>query len=478
LAVALAVTLVCAFPGALDAQPASPAATDRSAEQRALDFVAALGTGDADAVLDFLRHNLTPAFWEQSGEDDWRTFAGRVLGDLGGAEVMGIDVSGQEVSLDLARRGAPPVRLVLPYDGAQGDRLAGISLEPFADPGGPGGLDLPAVSADPRGDRQRLATALDAFFDRVEEDHGFSGTALVAVDGRPVYSTARGLASRRYGVANTLDTRFDVGSINKSFTRVAIGRLLAAGALALDDTIADHLPDYPEPEVAARVTIAHLLEHRSGLPDFFGPRFQASSKALYTSPSSFFPLFAEEPLQFEPGSQRRYSNSGFLVLGAIIEAVAGQPFAEHVAEHVFAPAGMRGAGFFRQDGVEPRVATGYTALEGGAGVRSVHYVLPAKGSPAGSAFATAADLLAFDSALRDKRLLPAGYTRWYFDGQVGEEPESFRGDNYGGGIAGGAPGVSAVLESDGRLTVIVLSNFDEPLGEQVGLHLSRGLSGQ
>ena len=105
------------------------------------------------------------------------------------------------------------------------------------------------------------------------------------------------------------------------FTKIAIGQLLAKGRLSLSDTIADHLPDYPNAETAPRIHIEQLLNHSSGLGDIFTERYFRSSKALYRSPTDFFPLFADESLLFEPGKGSQYSNAGYMVLGAIIEAM-------------------------------------------------------------------------------------------------------------------------------------------------------------
>ena len=325
-----------------------------------------------------------------------------------------------------------------------------------------------------------MVRTLESYFEQLGRDELFSGSALVAVNGEAIYSGAWGLASREWKAPNTLDTRFDLGSINKSFTKIAIGQLALAGKLTLDDTIADHLPDYPNEEVAAKVNIRHLLEHSSGIGDIFNEKFSRTSRALFRQPSDFFFLFADEPLAFEPGTGNAYSNGGFMVLGAIIAAVSGQPYDEYVAEHVFEPAGMKATGFFAHDEPVPNVAVGYTHFtpEGrGDTLRNNLFMLPVRGNSAGSAQSTVADLLAFDNALREHRLLPPAWTAWYFgDAEPTTDTEaSSERATAGTGIAGGAPGVSAVIESDGVLTVIVLSNYDEPGAESIARKLRRPL---
>ena len=261
----------------------------------------------------------------------------------------------------------------------------------------------------------------------------------------------------------------------------AIGQLAAAGRLDLDDTIEKHLPDYPNAEAAAQVTVQHLLDHSSGIGDIFNQRFFGSAKTLYREPEDFFPVFASEPLRFEPGTGTAYSNGGFMVLGAIIARVSGTSYAEYVGRHVFEAAGMGASGFFARDEIVPDVAVGYTHHFGGERsekLRNNLFRLSVRGSSAGSAFATVDDLLAYDNALREHRLLEPAWTHWYFGGPrpeagAAESPERARAAT---GIAGGAPGVSAVLESDGGLAIVVLSNYDEPGAEVVARALRRPLS--
>ena len=163
----------------------------------------------------------------------------------------------------------------------------------------------------------QIAAAVDK---AVAEDR-FSGVVLLARDGTSIMSRAWGMADPAKGIANRPDTKFNLGSINKFFTHVAIGQLAAAGKLSLNDTIRKHLPDYPSP-AADKITIEQLLQHRSGLGDIFGPKFLASHASLRKL-SDYLPLFVDKPLEFEPGSDQRYSNAGFVVLGLIIEKISG-----------------------------------------------------------------------------------------------------------------------------------------------------------
>lgn len=309
----------------------------------------------------------------------------------------------------------------------------------------------------------------------------FSGAVLVAWNGSPIFRQAFGYADRADSVPNAPDTRFNVGSINKLFTSIAVAQLAARGKLAISDPISRHLPDYPKP-VADQVTIEHLLTHASGMGDVFNPRFEARKERL-RAPRDYFPLFENEPLAFAPGRGRLYSNAGFIVLGAIVETASGEEYATYVRENVFAPAGMTRTDFSQKDEDALDRAVGYTRWSSRsrgrsrARVENVFY-LPARGSSAGGAYSTVGDLLAFTNALLASKLLDPAATRRLFEGGLpsGEavlgEAAAPGGQGWRSGrlaVAGGAPGINAVLDIDAATgtTVIALSNFDPPAAESI-----------
>src|SRR5258708_33658040 len=208
-----------------------------------------------------------------------------------------------------------------------------------------------------RREDERVAQ-LNAAVDKAVAEDRFSGVVMLANDGKPLLAGAWGMADPAKGIANRPDTKFNLGSINKFFTKIAIGQLAAAGKLSLDDTIRKHLPDYPSP-VAGKITIAQLIEHRSGLGDIFGPKFMASHASLRKL-SDYLPLFAVAPLEFEPGTSQRYSNAGFVVLGLIIERVSGQTYYDYVRDHITKPAGMNDTASYAVDENVPNRAIGQT----------------------------------------------------------------------------------------------------------------------
>lgn len=296
---------------------------------------------------------------------------------------------------------------------------------------------------------QRLTTSLDS----LAKAGRFSGVVVLGKGGTPVFQMAYGMADREERRANNLETAFNLGSINKAFTQIAILQLQAAGKLNLDSTLARYWPEYPNQEIARKVTIRQLMRHASGIG---GDIFAAPSggrRSDIRKLQNYLPLFVNVPLQFEPGTRTAYSNAGYLVLGLLIERLSGESYYTYVLDHIFEPAGMTRTGSFAVDSLPPNTAIGYTRGDEDALVDApVHRntsELPGRGSSAGGGYSTAQDLLKFLKALREDRIasgLPAGL-----------------------GIAGGAAGMNAVLEGDlpGGYDLVVLANLDPPAAMSV-----------
>ncbi|MBN1271853.1 MAG: beta-lactamase family protein [Candidatus Aminicenantes bacterium] len=299
------------------------------------------------------------------------------------------------------------------------------------------------------------------------EDKKFSGVVLVAKDGQPLFHQAYGYASKRFEVRNQKDTKFNLGSINKSFTTVAMIQLLEQKKISLDDPIGKYLENFP-PEIADKVTIRHLLNMRSGWGDFWGNEAYLERFSRLRSVSDYMEFIKDMPLDFEPGTNFQHSNTGFDVAGAIIENVTGEDYYEYVRKHIFEPAGMTHSDSYHKDGPVENMAVGYTNMNRndseGKGYRWENtYMMPPRGTPAGGGYSTSEDLLKYDQALRNNILLSKPYTDYMFNrcqGKVGDPyiPKGlFR-------MVGGAPGINAFLAVDIKngFTIIVLSNYDHP----------------
>src|SRR5262245_32856388 len=168
---------------------------------------------------------------------------------------------------------------------------------------------------------QELADAVKKLTDELAKSGRFSGSIFLLVDGEATVNGGWGEANRETQAANTPETAYDTGSIGKLCTQIAILQLLDAGKLTLNDPIAKYLPDYPDPDIARKVTIRQLLLHQSGIPDFLSHVRPDTKLDSISELKDFLPLFIHQPLEFEPGTAQRYSSSGYIVLGSVIEAV-------------------------------------------------------------------------------------------------------------------------------------------------------------
>ncbi len=313
--------------------------------------------------------------------------------------------------------------------------------------------------------QEAMVAAVGEQLGQLTTDKKFSGVALVARGEEVLFEQAYGLANRRFAAPNAVDTPFNLGSINKMFTKIALAQLARDGKLSLDDTVAKHLPDYPNPEVAARITIAQVANHTSGLGDIFTDEFAATAKTEFQQPSDYFKLFANDPLLFEPGEGNQYSNGGYMVLGAIIEAVSGENYHDYVQANIFEPAGMTASGPHALDDAKIPLATGYTRMgdDHDAGpMRENTFLIPHTGTSAGGGYSTVHDLLAFRHAFVNQKLIDGRYMAWIVSDRLPDEAPEIDPNSLGIGIAGGGPGVNAMLEMDGEWTVVVLTNLDPP----------------
>jgi D-alanyl-D-alanine carboxypeptidase len=321
------------------------------------------------------------------------------------------------------------------------------------------------------------ANELQSYFDSLASENKLSGVLLVAKDGVTVASKAAGVANKGTGAVIDLNTKFNLGSMNKMFTSVAVAQLAQAGKLSYTDTVGKHLPDYPNKEVAEKVTIHHLLTHTSGMGMYWNEKFMAQREKLLTV-AAHLPLFSADPLLFPPGEKFQYSNSGFMLLGAIIEKVSGQDYYSYVQEHVYKPAGMTNTGFYEPGKDTPNLAIGYSKMSRDGQkleeARDNTDMREVKGGPAGGGYSTAPDLVKFQQALFSYKLLDKEHTALITTGKVdgprgmGRYGYGFGDNNADGkhsvGHNGGSPGIAANLDMfpESGYTAVALMNTDPP----------------
>lgn len=267
----------------------------------------------------------------------------------------------------------------------------------------------PDLAAHGRLSDEQIAASLDHFVTHLVRADRFAGAVGMVHNGRVVMTRAYGLADRARGVPNTTDTRFELASVGKMFTAVTIAKLVQQGRLTYEDTLGKWIPDYPNPTARRLVTIRHLLTHSSGVREFFmNPAYDALDKdSVATQPlESLFPYFATDSLEFTPGSQARYSNSGYLLLGIIAERATGKPFGQLYRETMFEPAAMHAT--WNAASAQPR-PVGYTwygpmrALD--PSTLRIAKDEPAVGSPAGGGISTVGDMTKFAASLLEGRLV-------------------------------------------------------------------------
>ena len=233
----------------------------------------------------------------------------------------------------------------------------------------------------------------------------FNGAALVAENGKVVYKGAFGMANMEWNIPNTPDTKFRLGSITKQFTATATLQLVEQGKIKLDAKITDYLPDYRK-DTGDKVTIHHLLTHTSGIPSYTGqPGFFENVSRNPYKVDEFVKKYASGNLEFEPGSKFSYDNSGYFLLGAIIERVTGKPYEQVVKENIFDPLGMKNTGYDHHATIIPKRASGYSKTPDG--YTNAVYLDMSIPYAAGSLYSTVEDLYLWDQALYTDKVLSA-----------------------------------------------------------------------
>jgi CubicO group peptidase (beta-lactamase class C family) len=320
---------------------------------------------------------------------------------------------------------------------------------------------LPAQAAQPPAG---YAKAADGVIKAYVDPGVFSGAVLVAKDGKPVFRKAFGLADREWDVANTPQTRFRLGSITKQFTAAAILQLAEQGKLSVDDPISKYYP--AAPAAWAPITLKHLLTHTSGIPSYTAiPGFFAQQARLDKTPDEIIALTRDKPLEFPPGSKYAYDNTGYILLGYVVEKVSGQSYAAYLQEHIFGPLGMKDSGYDVSTTILSRRAAGYSLIGGKA--RNAAFLSMTVPYAAGSLYSTVDDLLIWDQALHaGKAIKPASvaamFTDYGFNYGFGQGMGTVNGHRtwgHGGGINGFATQLNR-LPDDG-LTVVVLGNVEQ-----------------
>ena len=300
----------------------------------------------------------------------------------------------------------------------------------------------------------------------------FNGAALVAENGKVIYKGAFGMANMEWNIPNTPETKFRLGSITKQFTAVLTLQLVEQGKLKLDGKISDYLPDYRK-DIGDKVTIHHLLTHTSGIPSYTGqPGFFENVSRNPYKVTDFVAKYASGDLEFEPGSKYAYNNSGYFLLGAIIERVTGKTYEQVLQENIFNPLGMKNTGYDHHNTLMEKRASGYARnLDGYANAPYLDMSIP---YAAGSLYSTVDDLYLWDQALytdkvlspKSKELMYTPFLQDYAYGWVvttlsykpqGQPVQSIR---HGGGINGFTTMIVRLVNQ--KNLIVILDNTGSP----------------
>lgn len=336
-----------------------------------------------------------------------------------------------------------------------------------------------------------IGVPIDSRIDRIMQTHyaagDFSGTVLVARSGAVLYQHAFGPANREWDVPNDLETRFEIGSMTKQFTALLVLQLVNEGKLRLDGHISDYLPYYRK-DIGSGITLSELLSHTSGVPNFIGlPGFlEGPASRTHYSAKDFVEKYCSGDLEFEPGTKFHYSNSGYFILGAILETVSGKSYEELLRERIFEALGMKNSGYAHSETIIPHRASGYERSP--AGFHNARYYDMSIPFAAGALYSTVGDLFLWDQALYGEQLLPARFRDLLFKPNlqnygygwgilVPEASSPYAGEPipmHGGAIFGFQSVIQRIVTH--KETIILLDNSDSPKLLDIALEIRQVLA--
>lgn len=415
----LCAALACATPSAKASQALSKPLPDTPVGRLAGSLIQHVSTDKPLEIRKWAQARLSAAI-PQEDKDAFVADLESAARDSGGLELIDARINPrQPEQLQVAvkaRRDGRHALFVLAADAAQAEQFSEVGLHPMDDP--ELYADWPTAPLKPPQLKELIRKALD----RLVQTEDFSGCVSVQAGGEAAFHECRGAAERTFGTPTSKLTRFHIGSMNKMFTAVAIAQLVEAGKLGWHDSLAQHVPEYPDQASAKKITLWQLLHHSAGLGDFLVPEYFEHSER-FLNPADYLDLIARQARVSEPGEQWAYSNAGFMLLGRVIENSSGQSYFDYLQTHIFAPANMRASGFDALDEVVPGLAVGY--YRDGLFSRdwkAAWRKLGLKGGPAGGGYSSNEDLLKFAQALRDGRLLKQATLSQMFENSVPAGP--------------------------------------------------------
>ena len=474
-------------PRAVAQQPAAPAFQDATAlpdgpkGARIKSFIEVLNSGNVDRLKRFLDEECAKEFREMVPLDDHISTVLGLLRDTGGVDFYSVRTYTPE------RPGATVVivkdrilgswwGVTFRFGEAPAFIIAGIGMN-SARP--PAGLSEPPLSEKEAVDEVRALMA------GLHKKDWFSGTVLIARGSDMLLTDFGGELNKGDHALINIDTKFNLGSMNKMFTAAAVARLVEAGKLSFDDPISKYIDETWLPTtVTDKITVRHLITHTSGLGSYFNAVYDKSSRALFRKLDDYKPLIKDDKPAFTPGERFQYSNTGLFLLGVVIEKVTGEDYFDHIRKAIYAPAGMTNSDCYEMDYPVENLAIGYSPdWKSPYKWQNNLYKHVLKGGPAGGGFSTVNDLHRFALALLSGKLVSKGMRELMWT--------DYKGANYGYGFtvvqspggkavghSGGFDGINSQLDIyvDSGYIVAVMSNYDNgasPLANRIGRTLAR-----
>jgi len=449
--------------------------------QRIQALIDTLNSGDPEEIRLFLTNHCTEKFRSfVPMEDHIGVFQG-LLQETGGVDFSGIrtyvpERKGQTIVIVKDKNYESYRGITIRFADAPEYLIGGAGFSPARPP-----ADL----KEPPLTKEQFLAETKTFLDKLVAKGMFSGTLLVAKGEDVLLTMAAGEASKAFHVPNNIDTKFNLGSMNKMFTSTAVVQLAEKRKLSLDDPIGKYIDESWLPkDVTAKITVRHLLTHSSGLGSYFNEAYSKSSRALFRKLDDYKPLIKDDRPAFEPGKRFQYSNTGMFLLGVVIEKVTGEDYFSYIRKAIYEPAGMTNTDCYEMDYPVENLAIGYSPdPKSPYGWQNNLYKHVIKGGPAGGGFSTVKDLHKFALALLGGKYVSQESLKEMWTDHLGA--------NYGFGFSvatgaagkvvghgGGFDGINSNLDIflDAGYVVAVMSNSDRgasPVASKIAGFLGR-----
>jgi CubicO group peptidase (beta-lactamase class C family) len=449
--------------------------------QRIQSLIDTLNSGNPERVSKFISTECGERFRDMAPMDEHISVFLGFHRETGGIDFYGIrayvpEHSGETVVIVKDRNLEDWRGLVVRFGKGPDCIIEGLGISPARPP--------KSVQEPPLTQEEFLKQTKD-FMAKLIDKGLFSGTLLVAKGENVLLTLAAGEASKAFHVPNNIDTKFNLGSMNKMFTSTAVVQLAEKGKLSLDDPIGKYVDESWLPkDVTNKITIRHLLTHSSGLGSYFNETYMKSSRALFRKLDDYKPLIKDDRPSFEPGKQFQYSNTGMFLLGVVIEKVTGEDYFGYIRKAIYAPAGMTNSDSYEMDYPVENLAIGYSPdPKSPYGWQNNLYKHVIKGGPAGGGFSTVKDLHKFALALLAGKYVSKDSLKSMWTDHLGADygygfsvSEGPAGKVVGHG--GGFDGINSNLDIylDAGYIVAVMSNVDQgasPAARKIGRLLAR-----